>query len=320
MILIGKNTGNIELLKSIIEMLIHYLDVKKEKFTDEQLKDIVHICNKGLTHPERTINLFSKSLKIAGLIYNYATKISKMNIVKLINDTFGENKDDEDYLKNEVFILSITCLENKNYAEEAIDNKLAEKIMKKIGSFIAELKEPTANEDELMSNYTLFLKNLLDKKDEIRKKMCTEEIFENPLKIINLYSIQIILSKKVENNIVYTNPNDLQNMKSRLFNIIILNLLRFLTLLSVDDEGKDIITKNDFIKTILETISKPNVLPKVVIKSLLALKYYFSKDIKDKWVPNEIEELYNILKSLQKYFYANSDILKKILIIFVDLF
>ena len=65
-------------------------------------------------------------------------------------------------------------------------------------------------------------------------------------------------------------------------------------------------------KTILETISKPNILPKLVIQSLLALKNYFQKDIKDKLVFNDIEELYNIFKSLQKDFYANSEILANI--------
>jgi hypothetical protein len=188
LIFMGKSTGNIDFLTSIIDILINYLVIKKEKFTDEQLNDIIPICNKGLTIPERTINLISKSLKLTGLIHNNTTKdkIAEMSLVKIINDTFEDNKEDKEYFKNAIYVLSIICLENKTYSEEAIDTKLLDKIMKKINLFIIELKEPTVEEDELMVNYSDFLKNLLEKKEENRKKMCTEEIFENVLKIISL--------------------------------------------------------------------------------------------------------------------------------------
>ena len=317
----GKSTGNIDFLTSIIDILINYLVIKKEKFTDEQLNDIIPICNKGLTIPERTINLISKSLKLTGLIHNNTTKdkIAEMSLVKIINDTFEDNKEDKEYFKNAIYVLSIICLENKTYSEEAIDTKLLDKIMKKINLFIIELKEPTVEEDELMVNYSDFLKNLLEKKEENRKKMCTEEIFENVLKIINLYSPQIIQKRKLE-NIIESDSKSIENIiesdsksiKPRLFNVIILNLFKVLTLLTIDDDCIEIITKNNFIATILDTISKPNVFSKVVIQALLALRNYFMKDLKDKWVQNEIEELYNILKTLQKDFYANSEVLTNI--------
>ena len=318
LIFMGKDTGNIDLLTSIIDILIHYLVVKKEKFTDDQLNNIIPICNKGLTIQERTINLISKSLKLTGLIHNDTTKekIAEMNLVKLINDSFEENKEDKEYFKNAIYILSIICLESKTYSEEAIDTKLLDNIMKKINLFMVEQKEPTAEDDELMVNYSDFLKNLLEKKEENGKKMCTEEIFENVLKIINLYSPQIIQKRKLENIIEYSrstaSPNDLKALTPRLFNSILLSLFKVLTLLTIGDECKEIITKNNFIATILDTISKPNVFSKVVIQSLLALRNYFTKDLKDKWVQNEIEELYNILKSLQKDFYANSEVLTNI--------
>ena len=91
-------------------------------------------------------------------------------------------------------------------------------------------------------------------------------------------ALEIIQKKKLANILEYSNPNDLKSLKPRLYNTIILNLLKFLTLLTFGEESKDIITKNDFMKTILETISKPNILPKIVIQSLLALKNYFQKD------------------------------------------
>ena len=316
LIFLGANTGNIDLLTSIIEMLIYYLVVKKEKFTDEQINNIIPICNKGLSIPERTINLLSKTLKLTGLIHNNNTKdkIAEMSIVKIINDTFEDNKENNEYFKNIIYILSITVLENKAFSEEVIETKLLDKIMKKIDLLVIELKEPTTEVNELMVNYSDFLKNLLEKKEENRKKMCTEELFENVLKVINIYSEQITPKRKAETVVSksISNPNNLKTNKPKLFNAILSSLFKVLTLLTIGEDCIEIITKNKFIATILGTIGKPNVFSKVVIQSLLALRNYFTKNIKDKWVPDEIEELYNIFKSLQKDFYANSEILTNI--------
>ena len=310
LIFIGKNTGNIDLLVNIIKMIVDYLTVKKAKLTDEQIMDVLPICKKGLTSAEATQGLISKSFTLTGLIYNEKTKekIAELNLVQIVNDTFDENKEDKVYFKNAMFILSIICLENKNYSEEVINTKLLDKIMKEININLLDVKEPTPDDDEVIVIYSDFLKNLLDKKEENRKKMCYEELFDNILKIIKLYTPLIVQKRKLENIIV----SDLKSVKPRLFNVILLNLFKVLTLLTIEEECKEIITKNKFVATILDTISKPNIFSKVVIQSLLALRNYFIKVPEDKWVQNQIEELHNIFKSLQKDFYANSEILSNI--------
>ena len=310
LIFIGKNTGNIDLLVNIIKMIVDYLTVKKAKLTDEQIMDVLPICKKGLTSAEATQGLISKSFTLTGLIYNEKTKekIAELNLVQIVNDTFDENKEDKVYFKNAMFILSIICLENKNYSEEVINTKLLDKIMKEININLLDVKEPTPDDDEVIVIYSDFLKNLLDKKEENRKKMCYEELFDNILKIIKLYTPLIVQKRKLENIIV----SDLKSVKPRLFNVILLNMFKVLTLLTIEEECKEIITKNKFVATILDTISKPNIFSKVVIQSLLALRNYFIKVPEDKWVQNQIEELHNIFKSLQKDFYANSEILSNI--------
>ena len=317
LIYIGKNTGNVDLLTSIIEMLIHYKENKKENFNDEQFKNIIPICDKGFNIPKRTKNLLSKSMKLAGLIYNDNTKekIAEMGLVEIINETFDDNKEENEYFKNAIYILGIICLEYKNLSEDVINTKLLDKIMKKINLNIIEQKEPTYEEDELMVNYSDLLKNLLEKKEDNRKKMCNEELFENVLKIINIYSPQIMQKKKLENIIEYNpnnNPYDTKSIKPKLFNVILLNLMRVLTLLTMEEECKEIIIKNKFMTTILDLLSKTNIYSKVVLQTLFALKNYFIKDLQDKWVQSEIEELFNIFKSLQKDFYANSEVLTNI--------
>ena len=109
-----------------------------------------------------------------------------------------------------------------------------------------------------------------------------------------------------------TNLNNLKNVKSRLFNVILLNLFKVLTSLTISVECKEIISNNYFLLTIMDTINKPNVFSKIVIQALFALRNFFLKDIKNKFVQDEMEALYNILKSLQKDFYANSEILTNI--------
>ena len=103
------------------------------------------------------------------------------------------------------------------------------------------------------------MKNLLDKKEENRKKMCYEELFENILKIIRIYTPLIIQKKKVENIIV----SEAKNAKPRLFNAIFVNLFKVLTLLTIEEDSKEIMTKFNFIGTISDTISKPGIFSKI---------------------------------------------------------
>ena len=318
LIILGKNTGNIDFLTSLMEMLTNYLVIKKVTFTDEQLVDVIPICNKGLTLPEKTENLITKSLKLIGLIYDDRSKekISQMNIVKTINETWENFKDEPEYFHNVVFVLSIICLEHKNYSDEVVNTKLLDNIIKKLNTF--------EQNDELMVNYSEMLKNLVEKNEPNRTKMCNEEVFNNVLHIIDTYSPRIkerkrgftILNYNKQNTTFTLGSNstmtEMTNMEPQVHNIIINNLLHVLDLLTISDGSVEYITKNRFMGAILDTIKRPNVDINIVIQSLHCLGNYFYKDTKSKWKHHEIEELYYILKTLQKEFYANSEVLTNI--------
>ena len=317
LIILGKNTGNIDFLTSLMEMLTNYLIIKKSTFTDEQLADVVPICNKGLTLPDKTENLISKTLKLIALIYDDRSKekIGEMNVVKTINDKWEEYKDEPEFFHNVVFVLSIICLEHKNYSDEVVDSKLLEKIVKKVNS--------SEQPDEFMINYSELLKNLVEKNESNRTKMCNEEIFNNVLRILDTYSPRIKERKRGLSVINYSKQNsmstlsdassiEMQNKEPEVHNIIINNLLRVLDLLTLSDGSVEYITKNRFMGAILETIGRPDVDINIVIQSLHCLGNYFYKDTKSKWKHSEIEELFYILKHLQKEFYANSEVLTNI--------
>ena len=317
LIILGKNTGNVDFLTSLIEMLTNYFLIKKANFTDEQLKDVVPICNKGLTLPGTSDNLLTKTFKLIGLIYDdrCKDKIGEMNIVKIINDSWEKYKDEPEFFHNVVFVLSIICLDHQNYSDEVVDSKLLDNIVKKINTF--------EQNDELMVNYSEFLKNLVEKNEPNRTKMCNEEIFNNVLHIIDTYSPRIKERKRGFTILSFNKQNtsftlgsastvEMQNMEPEVHNVIINNLLRVLDLLTISDGSVEYITKNRFMGAIIDTIKKPNCDINIVIQSLHCLGNYFYKDTKSKWKHHEIEELFYILKSLQKEFYANSEVLSNI--------
>ena len=315
LIVLGKNTGNIDFLTSLIDMLTNYILIKKTPFTDEQLADVVQICNKGLTLPEKTENLLTKTLKLLALIYDdrCKEKIGQMNVVKIINDTWEEYKDEPEYFFNVVFILGIVCLDHQNYSDEVVDTKLLDKILGKISSY--------EKNDEMMINYSEFLKNLVEKNEPNRTKMCNEEVFNNVLHILDSYSPKIeerkrgfsILNFNSKKSFVSTSTiAENKGPEQKAYNIIINNLLRVLELLTISDGSVQYITKNRFMGAILDTIKKPNVDIQTVIIALRCLGNYFYKDTSSQWKHYEIEELLKILKELQKQFYSNSEILANI--------
>ena len=62
---LGVRTGNVDFLAAIIEMLINYINNNSEQELKEDLiNDIVTICDKGLSLPDKTESLFAKALKL----------------------------------------------------------------------------------------------------------------------------------------------------------------------------------------------------------------------------------------------------------------
>ena len=315
LIVLGKNTGNIDFLTSLIDMLTNYILVKKTPFTDEQLADVVQICNKGLTLPDKTENLLTKTLKLLALIYDdrCKEKIGQMNIVKIINDTWEEYNNEPEYFFNVVFILGIVCLDHKNYSDEVVDTKLLDKILAKINSY--------EKNEQMMINHSVFLKSLVEKNEPNRTKMCNEDVFNNVLHILDSYSPKIeerkrgmsILNFGSKKSFVSSSTiSENKSPQQKNFAIIINNLLRVLELLTISDGSVQYITKNRFMGAILDVIKKPNVDIQTVIIALRCLGNYFYKDTSSEWKHFEIEELLKILKELQKMFYSNSDVLANI--------
>ena len=99
-----------------------------------------------------------------------------------------------------------------------------------------------------------------------------------------------------------------KNIENRILN----NFLETLNSLTVEEGSVAFITKNKFMSTIMDTINTQKTDIEIIKLSLHCLGNYFYKDTSKFWKHYEIEQLYDILKQLQKEYYSNGDVLMNI--------
>ena len=314
LISLGLKTGNVEFLSSILDMINSYMNNKDKPLTDKERDDIVTICERGLSLPDKNENLFSKSLKLTGLVYDDKTKdkINNLDLVGKINKEWNEYKDDPEFLNSSIYCLGVVSKDNKKYSDEVIDSKLLEKIIEEV--MLSE------QNNETVENLSVLYKSLVENNEDNRKKMCKEEIFNNIIYFIDKYSKKIQPKKLLTvSSIIVHAPgmeideeekvDELAYDEETIENRILLNLLATLDLLTLDEGSVEYITKNKFMATVMDTIGKQSSDISIIKLSLHCLGNYFYKDTRDYWKHYEIEQLYEILKSLQKQYYANSEVL-----------
>ena len=326
---ICKNTGNLDFLTSVVMVLNNYIENKKidkEKESDKShlINDILEICKKGFNLNANDINdinenLFFKTIKLIGNIYDDNSKdyIGEMDIVKIINLTFEKYKDEPEYFYNVNFILKIVCLCHKKYSDEIVDFKLIDKISDHI--IIKQQK------DDLITNYSYLVNNLLINNEDNRDKMCNEGIINNILLFIQKYTPKLDNDENMKNEAITLRAN-LTNVNNALpkenntlqdnddlingFNLILSNFLKALNYLSSNEKSNEIISvDNNYIDSLLHTIDKPKLDINNLNLSLFCLGNYYKKINKEIWKNENSEKIYILLQSLQKTYYTNGDIL-----------
>lgn len=324
---ICKNTGNTYFLTSCVMVLNNYLENGKMNNNEfnlnnqELISDILEICKKGFNSNvnELNDNLFFKTIKLIGNIYNDYSKdfIGQMDIVQIINSTFDKYKDEPEYFYNVIFILKIVCLYHKHYSDEIVDLKLINKIVVQI--MVIEQK------DDLISNYSNLLYNLIYNEDNINK-MCSEEIINNDLSFIEKYSQKLDINKEqklrnevislratiatINNNItIYENSIPKEDDKLELTNQILNYFLKVLYYLTLNDNSNPYITNDRYIQSLIHTIDKPKIDINNINVSLFCLTNYYTRISKDKWKSDYIDEIYTLLQLVHKTYYTCGDIL-----------
>ncbi len=313
---LGVRTGNVDFLAAIIEMLINYINNNSEQELKEDLiNDIVTICDKGLSLPDKTESLFAKALKLLGMVYRNSIidRVKTMNVDKKVNEVFDLYKTEPDFIMNSVHTLAVISLENNEISSNIVDSKLLDKI-------ITEVMSSDLNND-LVENMSLLYKNLLVNNVDNQKKMCKDEIINNIIFFIQRYqkkckqtlrSCATMNPALLNEKIMYSEAAPVTMDKFSIENRILINLITALDLLTSNDGSVELIAKSKFLATLLDTIDKPTTDIEIVKVSLNCMGNYFVRNSSDYWQHYEIEQLYNILKALEKQYYANSDILTSI--------
>ena len=309
---ICKNTGNFEFLTSFVMVLNNYIEnskINNEINKPELLNDILEICKKGFNLNLNDLtdvneNLFFKTMKLIGNIYNDNSKdyIGEMDIVKYINMTFDKYKDEPEYFYNVIFILKIICLNNKKYSDEIVDLKLIDKIVEHITTKL--------RKDDIMTNYSYLLINLLINNEDNRTKMCCEKIINNVLSYTEKYSLKLVidLNKQNENQLLKGTLIK-EDELIKVSNIILTNFLKTLNNLSSIEKSNEFIKSNDYIYTLLNTMEKPNLAINNLILSLSCLSNYYIIINREEWKNEHIETIYIQLQSIQKTYYTNGEVL-----------
>ena len=325
---LAKKTGNIDFLTSIIEMLINYTNENNDKSdenednkkNDKIYSEITDICVKCFNIENSSESLFTKTLRLTGNIYNDKNpskdKISEMDIVNRINNCWLEYIEDPEFLYNSIYVLGKISNDNKKYSDEVIDTQLLEKIINQI------MTKSDMN-DNLIELHSILYKSLVHDNPDNCKKMCKDEIFNNVIYFIEKYSkkvkpdqLETISSIIVESpgiEMVQQEKNEQKYLNQKnIENRILNNFLETLNSLTVEEGSVAFITKNKFMATIMDTINSQKTDIEIIKLSLHCLGNYFYKDTSKFWKHYEIEQLYDILKQLQKEYYSNGDVLMNI--------
>ena len=324
---ICKNTGNLDFLTSCVMVINNFIENSQSNNEEDYKKytnDILQICRKGFNLNAKDINdinenLFFKTMKLIGNIYNDNSKdyICNMDIIQIINLTFDKYKDEPEYFYNVIFILKIVCLYHKKYSDEIVDLKLINKIVQQI--MVKDQK------DDLITNYSYLLNNLLINNKDNRNKMCSEEIINNVLTFIGKYTPKLednmaklneLLSLRatlanVNINMVNNEKNILQENNNLIedINLILNNFLKALNYLSSNEKSNEFINNDNYLDTLMHTIDKPKLDINNISISIFCLGNYYIKIKKDEWKNEPIENIYIILQKIQKTYYTNGDIL-----------
>lgn len=313
---LGLRTGNVDFLAAIIEMFINYINNNpKEELKDDLVDDILKICEKALSLPDKTESVFAKALKLLGMVYKpkLLEKVQKIEIEPKVNECFDSYKTEPDFMMNCIYTLAVIAVDDNKVSTAIVDSKLLDKI-------INEVMNSDLN-NELIENLSLLYKNLLLNNTDNQTKMCKEEIVNNIIFFIQRYQKKC---KPTLRSCATMNPALLNEKiqaaegvpmtfdKFSIENRILINLITALELITKQEGSMELISKSKFLATLLETIEKPNTDMEIIKVSLHCMGNYFVRDTSDYWKHYEIELLYNILKALLKQYYANSELLKHI--------
>jgi hypothetical protein len=327
LISVGRKTSHVDILTAIVEMLVNYMQnsnqsgqkenaAEKEnslKLQDSFSKEVLSILSKclNLNSNQKTGKLISSCLNLAGLIYKpeISNEIIKLDLIKSIYSDFDKYKEDPQFLNAVLFCLGEITLNNTTTSREVLDSGLLNKIK--------EVCRPNINNEIFIEHITALYKSLVMNNLENIEKFCNTGVVVNLFYCLENYwdkqgSGQFIqLNKKnVNNNDANTNTNTNSATQTiSLANQIVLNCVSTLDCMTISDKAISSLADTKFSKIIFETIDKKQNEIEIIKTILHLLGNYLYKEIGNNLRTINFEKLLQILISLQKKHYSNSEIL-----------
>ena len=326
LILLGKKTGNVDLLEAIITMLINYLrHTNKEELPDQFWSDVLLIVNKCLNLKDRTPSLIAKTLILISLMFmpKLIPFIEQLDIINHLNYDFDKFKDEKEFLNASLRCLSVITNDNAHNAKDCVNSGLITKLKNEVSQL-----NQVDNEDIIINLTSLYNSLVLNNMDNV-EAFCKLGITDNTLFWLESFAPKVVSSQGEVRNVTHATINlDMtQNMnkeeqptqaasskkdKCWLVKGIMQNSISTLDSITISNDANIHLSGTKFTDVVTTSLeNKANEIP-YITTALHALGNHLYTEAGDNINKLNLEELYQLLKALQKEYYSNSDILTNI--------
>ena len=317
---LGKKTGNVDLLEVIINMLINYVrHQNKNELKNEFLQACIIIINKCLGLKDKTVSLISKTFILISLLYmpSLNDDFEKMKIISHMNANFNMCKDYTEFITAVLSCLCIITNDNTTYSNECVNSG----ILTTLQNEITNKAHYSDNEDIVESLTSLYCK-LVSNNTNIVDTFCDNGITNNTIHWIDVYNNKI-KSSTASTSTNTDNANQIKPTQSTQTTttkdvLSIMKQIMHNSISALDNITKSakanthLCSSSNFITVISSSLLNKQNEILYNVTALHALGNHLCTIVGDNIKILNLEELYQLLKALQKEFYSNSEILSNI--------
>ena len=315
LLLIGGQTQNIDILTAISEMLINYLENQpKDEIKPIISKNIVEIISKSLNLMDNTPRLSSFALKLVAMNYPNEVNdsmINKLEIIKKINSIFESFSSDLEFVNSVLACLNKITQTSIPYSRDIIDCGLLEKIK--------DFTKDQMSSEKIIEKISALYKTLLTNNIENIEKFCKNGIVLNIFSIIENYWNKGPAISNSSTLLMHTSANVPNVLKPQVLNDsaaspnssskIILNCVSSLDSMTISDKAIAYLSDTRFAALIYDLFDRRREDTDIIKSALHCLGNYLYKEIGGNLKTISFEKVLQLMHSLQKKYYSNSEIL-----------
>lgn len=326
LLILGKKTGNIDLLEAIITMLINYLrHTDKEGLSDAFWSDVLLIINKCLNLKDRSPSLIAKTMILISLMFmpKLIPFIEKLDLINHLNYDFDKFKEDKEFLNASLRCLSVITNDNAHNAKECVESGLITKYKNEVSQL-----NQVDNEDIIINLTSLYNSLVLNNLENV-ESFCKLNITDNVVFWLESFAPKVVNTQGEVRNVTHATINlDLTkelpsaekpaegttSKKDKCFLVkgIMQNSISTLDSITISNQANVHLSRTKFTDIVTSSLGNTANEVQYIIVALHSLGNHLYSEAGDNINKLNLEELYQLLKRLQKEYYSNSDILTNI--------